>query len=899
MTIEILKKKWHVTAFDTVVKKLAAVNTSFTEEEILKTDFWDRGEEARLREDFRFRKTPGGRWIISEHLLANDELRKLFTQKHRSSLPFESAIAELGPSGDRNWVFCKADNRFVLEGEHLRLSEQELSNSILSEDAQDSERYVSHLPIINLKAVAASEPEGEWGATAQEDMGNILGWVRVDIPGIALNDRMFIARIKGHSMDDGRRGIVDGSYSLFELWPVGSRQGKIILVRGSFHDPETGNYAVKKYMADQRDEEGRHGSVTLVSLNLDKEKYPDIELDPEDDQAVVVIARHIESLSGQQYGREPKPVKTKQSGKRNLTPEYVKNRLQKRVKQIFGSHETISGRKSKENIESCLVCLDFESGGLHFETIPLRWLPNFVKKIIVQTGGKDHTVILGSNLKNLTWRQMVLPSRDGYTFVAPGFEEDVGDDLAALAIEGLSYEAGTVFKVDAAGIGRLQKSKKLSPGQEYRLLIPPVLRIDSPIIGDCSNFINGWQLWDFILPVEIDQNSKKQISDLQLELGKIVPQLFWTAIPPVDYNRTIRGETLPCFHIQQPPIIMVKGTANLPGELTLYVLAGNHFQSFKLPRGEKWFIQLEDLPVGPVLVQLLHKKTNVVPATLPLFMVDKKSEYVSAKITMNIDGKRCVTGKNGLSKIKKELAAVNDDNLMITGPPLWPVRSFWKGNIVSNIKQICLTEAGGLDCEPIFNCTKKARGSFLPGDWIFDFAELGQVQLQHGGNPDPDDLQRQFASLIEEKGNSLPNLVGQYQLLKQIWLEPLFRLMGLEYQELSQKVLKTAPAGTTALLLIRIVRQSDDSIIKEKHSMCVLVPDQDGITQKGKGSTWEYADFLCEEHEVTSAIISDGFLWMRHRLHSKMRGKIFPLIDIIKQENEDDFEPFLSACGGW
>jgi hypothetical protein len=888
-----------IAAFDPVVERFLKIPTSFSEKEALKENFWNIGEDARLREDFRFRQTPGGRWIISECLLANDELRKLFTQKHRSSLAFEDAMIELGSAIDRKWVFCPVDKRFVFEGENLRLSEQELTNSILSEDARDMEKYVSHLPIINLKAVAASEPKGEWGPEAQEDMGNILGWVRVDMPGVVLNDRMFVARIKGHSMDDGRRGIVDGSYSLFELWPVGSRQGKIILVRGSFHDPETGNYAVKKYMADQRDEEGLHGNVKLVSLNPDKEKYPDIELDPEDDQAVVVIARHIKSLSGHQYGREPKPAKVKLSGRRNLAPEYVKNRLRKRVEQIFGSHEAISGRKSKENMESCLVCLDFESGGLHVETIALKWLPNFVKKITVQTGGKDHTVILGPNLKNLTWRQMVPPSRDGYTFVAPGFEEDIGDDLTALAIEGLSYEAGTAFKVDAAGIGRLQKSKKLSPGQEYRLLIPPVLRIDSPIIGDCNNFINGWQLWDFILPVEIEQNLKKQISDLQLELGKIVPQLFWTAIPPVDYNRTIRGEILPCFHIQQPPIIMVKGTANLPGELNLYVIAGNNFQSFPLPRGEKWFIHLKDLPVGPVLVQLLHKKTNVAPVTLPLFMTDKEYEYVSAEITMDIDGTRCVTGKNGLSKIKKELAAVNYDDLMITGPPLWPVRSFWKGDIVSNIKQICLTEAGGLDCEPIFNRTKKARRSFLPGDWIFDFAELGQVQLQHGGNPDPDDLQRQFASLIEEKGNSLLNLVGQYQLLKQIWLEPVFQLMGLEYQELSQEVLKTAPAGTTALLLIRIVRQSDGSIKKEKHSMCVLVPDQDGITQKGKGSTWEYADFLCEEHEVTSAIISDGFLWMRHRFHSKMRGKIFPLIDIIKQENGDDFEPFLSACGGW
>ncbi|MCK5685807.1 hypothetical protein KAJ27_16860, partial [bacterium] len=412
-----------ISAFDPVVKRFSKTSTSFSEKEALKENFWDIGEDARLREDFRFRQTPGGHWIISESLLANDELRKLFTQKHRSTLVFEDAMAELGSVGSRKWIFCPADKRFVFEGDNLRLSEQELTNSILSEDAMDMEKYVSHLPIINLKAVAASEPEGEWGPDAQEDMGNVLGWVRVEMPGVVLNDRMFIARIKGHSMDDGRRGIVDGSYSLFELWPVGSRQGKIILVRGSFHDPETGNYAVKKYMADQRDEEGVHGKVTLVSLNPDKEKYPDIELDPEDDQAVVVIARHIKSLSGQQYGREPKPVKTKRPGRRNQAPEYIKNRLQKKVEQIFGSHETISDRKSKENLESSLVCLDFESGGLHVETIPLKWLPNFVKKITLQAGKNNHAVILGSNLKNLTWRQMLPPSRDDYTFVAPGFED--------------------------------------------------------------------------------------------------------------------------------------------------------------------------------------------------------------------------------------------------------------------------------------------------------------------------------------------------------------------------------------------------------------------------------------------------------------------------------------------
>jgi hypothetical protein len=312
-----------IATFDPVVERFSAENVSFTEQEALQENFWNQGEDARLREDYRFRQTPGGRWMVAGNLYANDELRKLFSREHRSSLPFEAALAELGTVEGRNWVFCRADKRFVLHGNELRLSDQELTDSLLVEDALEMEKFVSHLPIRNLEAVAASVPEGEWGPTAQENMGDVLGWVRVAMPGVVLNDRMFVARIKGHSMDDGRHGIVDGSYSLFELWPAGSRQEKIILVRGSFHDPETGNYAVKKYRADQRDAEGRHARISLVSLNPDKGKYPDIELDPEDDHSVMVIARHIASLSGHQYGREPKPAGRTRTGRRNLTPDYV------------------------------------------------------------------------------------------------------------------------------------------------------------------------------------------------------------------------------------------------------------------------------------------------------------------------------------------------------------------------------------------------------------------------------------------------------------------------------------------------------------------------------------------------------------------------------------------------
>ena len=124
-----------------------------------------------------------------------------------------------------------------------------------------------------------------------------LGWVRVTLPGRRLNDRMFIAAVEGHSMDDGKSGLVDGGYAVFELWPSGTKQNLSVLVRGSFSDPETGNYAVKKYVADERDEYGRHNAISLVSLNPNKERYPNIELQPEDDDDITVVAKVVKALS--------------------------------------------------------------------------------------------------------------------------------------------------------------------------------------------------------------------------------------------------------------------------------------------------------------------------------------------------------------------------------------------------------------------------------------------------------------------------------------------------------------------------------------------------------------------------------------------------------------------------
>ena len=889
-----------ISSFDSVIEDFSLSNISFTEEEALKTSHWEKGEDARLREDFRFRPTPGGRWMLSHNLLANEALSKWFRSNFKSAVPLDSALDALGSFDDRKWVFCPADPQFVLEDGILRLAAGQLTNEPLIEEPLEISKYTTHLPIHTLDAVAASEPSGEWGPQAQEERIETLGWLRVTLPH-KLNDRMFVAQIKGNSMDDGQSDLINGAYAVFELWPAGTRQNKIVLVRGAFRDPETGSYALKKYVADVRDKEGRHQSISLVSLNPDKDHYPDIELNPEDDEAVFVIAQYITALSKSQFARKPKPVPGG-TIRRNLSDGYVSGKMQKRVKQIFGEKEERGETGGpKPDRESRLVCLDFEGGGLHVETRPLSWLPNFVKRVTLQAGTKS-SIILGANLKNHTWRQMVPLSRDGYSWSAPGFEDEMDEELKGLFIQPLSEHMGSLFRIDAAGIGQAVKGPELSPGQEYRVVIPPDLRTSNVPSGTCNDLDSGWQLWDFVLAVEPNEEIRKLLAMLQLKVGKTAPKMDWIAVSPVSYQQTPRDETYPCFHVKRPPILSIRGLSiSKSGKASVFVFSGDQVTSASLPEGDEWTIALDELPVGPAIVQVLHEKPKIAPVTLPFFMVDERGETVNAEIAVHIGGEKKASDEDGLIAAQHHLGKIEDegDELKIAGPPLWQVRSHWQDISSSLIKHTHIGHSGEMDLSGLIAQTREKRERLTPGNWHFDFAELGRVSLQHDPIPDPEDLMERLVRLIDEKGTALTGLAGQFPLLKNIWLDPLLPLMGLESKEFSLDDLHIAPVGMTALLLFRTSRQSGGAIERAKHSVLVLVANKNDITRGGGDSAWAYADILCKRHGLTISIISDGKCWMRHRINSRMKGNVYDLLDIAQQASGRKLEPFLSECGGW
>jgi superfamily II DNA or RNA helicase/diadenosine tetraphosphate (Ap4A) HIT family hydrolase/HKD family nuclease/SOS-response transcriptional repressor LexA len=158
----------------------------------------------------------------------------------------------------------------------------ELAGFIEPPAAKD--RFTRLVPVYSLEAAA-----GLWGP---EGTPEEIGWAAP--AGVAITPGMFIARVRGHSMEPK---IQDGSWNLFRERPQGSRDGKIVLVQfKSRGDLENGGrFTVKKYQSVKRvtEDEWSHEHIELLPLNRD---YDPIIVTPHEAPEMVVVGEWVSSL---------------------------------------------------------------------------------------------------------------------------------------------------------------------------------------------------------------------------------------------------------------------------------------------------------------------------------------------------------------------------------------------------------------------------------------------------------------------------------------------------------------------------------------------------------------------------------------------------------------------------
>jgi SOS-response transcriptional repressor LexA len=144
------------------------------------------------------------------------------------------------------------------------------------------EPFRTHVPLYSLRAAAGGL--GEEMESAAED------WVRAP-EGMHLDPTVFVAHVEGRSMEPR---IPDGSLNLFRLHPVGSRQGKILLIQRFGVTDESARYTVKRYTSKKvqtSEDEWHHERIRLEPLNPEFEAW---DVEPQDFAVVAEWLRVLE-----------------------------------------------------------------------------------------------------------------------------------------------------------------------------------------------------------------------------------------------------------------------------------------------------------------------------------------------------------------------------------------------------------------------------------------------------------------------------------------------------------------------------------------------------------------------------------------------------------------------------
>jgi hypothetical protein len=830
-------------SFDALVTRLAESPTTFSERELLEPSHWSLGEDARLREDLRFRETPWGRWMLAKDLVVNDAVYRWLHAERRSSVALDAALKRAGEVFGRHCVFCADDPRFVRRHGEVYLAASELSRQpVVEDDVGDLEKYRTHLPLHSLKAAAASEPAGEWGKRARDQVIETLGWVRVSLSGRRLNERMFIAAIEGHSMDDGKSGLVNGGYAVFELWPSGTKQNLSVLVRGSFSDPETGNYAVKKYVGDQRDEEGRHRKVSLVSLNPDKERYPDIELQPESDDDITVVAKLVQSLSTDDYERRPKAKR--RVGRRNLTGDEQATRLGRRVASFFdgtapeADDEDVNPATST-GWQTRLVCLDVAGGGLQLETGPLEGLPAFVKKLRV-VGTEWDAFVLAANAKTRPTRASVRPGTGPWRWEAVGFEEEQDLGIEKLTLDALDVTAPIVFRVDADGLGQRTKSTTLAPGQAYRLLLPPKIGDDLGIELD-----DGWRIWSLDLAAQLSPSTRQTLTALGLDVGEAWPRLEWALAPAASWRTNARGEIYPVFEAGTELLVNVGGVAVEDGDEAVLFLHGPSGTE-RLPLLSGGLVSLGTPAAGRWACALMYSRTSVQPASLLFEVAEDALENIAASYS--------AVAHSGVASL--EAAA----------PPGWPVTLRWRmfADYQAMLGTVYGNEDSTVPFDGITSAIEARAARTRLADLIVDFGELGRRELPHDGRASLKQVREQLTALWQQRSGLVQSRKGSWLQLRKTWFEPVTELFGYGLEEATLLEDVEAPHDLTAWGLT-VDERMMGSIMRSPSRVLVLTTDIDTVLRDHRA----WIDSACSAAKVRDAIITDGIRWTTHRKGSQ------------------------------
>jgi hypothetical protein len=544
-----------------------------------------------------------------------------------------------------------------------------------------------------------------------------------------------------------------------------------------------------------------------------------------------------------------------------------------------------------------LVCLCAQEGGLQVETDPVGWLPQFVKRLRL-VGPAGESSVLAANLRVHTWLTAVTPAAGRYRWVAPGFEEEVGPQLDELTVGGPRDDAVTVFRVDAAGVGRPMTGRTLTPGRLYRILVPP----GCPPMPDGTAGVGavgaGWRLWELAAPAATGADGDL-LSAYGLDLGSPPPALAWVGCGPWGYLAGRAGEAVPVFPPGEPPVLSVATTRAVdPDELTAFLLSGDEIKALPLPPGREWLVALDGLAPGAHAVQVLHRSTEVPPEWEPFVVGGSPARLPPARLAVTLRGRQLAASADGSFRDDGDFSDLDaPDALEVAAPRCWAARLTWDDGRRLYAGTAYGQGDGTTDLARGLARTREARARALEGDLLIDCAELGRVLLRHSRARDPAAAGARLRDLLGAWAGTLAGLGDQFPLIRSTWLTPVLEVLGHEARDLGPEDLAALPAGATAVLLVGSLRR-DGRVVRAPSVVLLLAAVGTEFTPGTLGALRAAADSLCHRCDCEAAFLTDGLRWLRHRRGYRATSRVWDVTEATRAGAEDQFAEFFETFGG-
>ncbi len=507
-------------------------------------------------------------------------------------------------------------------------------------------------------------------------------------------------------------------------------------------------------------------------------------------------------------------------------------------------------------------------------TGPLAGLPGFVKTLDVVSGDQK-TSVLGSNLRSGTTRIEVSPSASEYRFTAGAFDEELGEDLSALTLPGFLTARASAFRIDPSREGQLLTGGILSPGREYRLLLPPGMPTAGIGGAHPRRLAGGWGVTALALPRVVPDELRESLSRLGLVVARTTLDVELCGITAREWRLGRNRERYACFRPADTPVVSISGVETREsGELVVFLAGPSGQTRHSLPARTDFLLKLGPLPEGRYALDVLSVDMTREPERL-LFEVDARAGrglgMASAGAVLELGGERIAIDGD----VVRDIDATNLDEsaVRLTAPPLWRVRARWEGERSRLLPPLYADRLGEVPISELLALTRTERETERVADLWLDLGDIGRVLLRHERAPDVARVRDDLSRLYVERHDAIrhENNLG---LVFHVWIEPICRALG--YRTGPAAPLSDGLDGVLVFVLETIVRQ-DGQIIVEKPVVLVFGARGLDVATDARGSARDAAARLAQREGVHRAIVTNGFSWA---LWERGRTLVRPPVDI-------------------